>query len=79
LSDESFAATTESVPETTRKSRRRKTAHLKLVPETRGLREKMRAKCAEVAAKLDKSVPLSKDDMEIIVRAALDDLGMPEG
>jgi geranylgeranyl pyrophosphate synthase len=79
LSDEVFTAAQESAPEATRKSRRRKTAHLKLVPETRGLREKMRAKCAEVAAKLDKSVPLAKDDMEMIVRATLDELGMPEG
>jgi geranylgeranyl pyrophosphate synthase len=62
-----------------RKSRRRQTAHLKLVPETRELREKMRAKCADVAAKLDKSVPLAKDDMEMIVRATLDELEMPEG
>lgn len=76
LSNDSFTA---RAAETPRKSRRRKTAHLKLVPETRTLREKMRAKCAEVAAKLDKSVPLSKDEMEIIVRATLDDLGMPEG
>ncbi|MBC8353290.1 MAG: polyprenyl synthetase family protein [Planctomycetes bacterium] len=39
----------------------------------------MRAKCAEVAAKLDKSVPMAKDDMEMIVRATLDELEMPEG
>ncbi|MDA1055911.1 MAG: polyprenyl synthetase family protein [Planctomycetota bacterium] len=39
----------------------------------------MRAKCAEVAAKLDKSVPLAKDDMEMIVRSTLDELGMSEG
>ncbi|HUG69123.1 MAG TPA: polyprenyl synthetase family protein [Pirellulaceae bacterium] len=39
----------------------------------------MRAKCAEVAAKLDKSTPLSKDDMERVVRATLDELGMAEG
>ncbi|MEX0820162.1 MAG: polyprenyl synthetase family protein [Pirellulaceae bacterium] len=52
---------------------------MKLVPETRELREKLRAKCAEVAGKLDKSVPLAKDDMEVVVRATLDELGMPEG
>ena len=79
LSDEAFAPTQDSAAEAPRKSRRRKTAHLKLVPETRELREKMRAKCAEVAAKLDKSVPLAKDDMERVVRATLDGLGMPEG
>lgn len=79
LSDDAFAATRDGTPKSPRKSRRRKTAHLKLVPETRELREKMRAKCAEVAAKLDKAVPLAKDDMEVVVRATLDELGMPEG
>ncbi|MCB9920789.1 MAG: polyprenyl synthetase family protein [Planctomycetaceae bacterium] len=39
----------------------------------------MRNKCREVAAKLNKTVPLSKDEMEVIVRATLDELGMPEG
>ena len=79
LSDESFVATQDTAAGSARKSRRRKTTHLKLVPETRELREKMRAKCAEVAAKLDKSVPLAKDDMEMIVRATLDELDLPEG
>ncbi|MCA9119823.1 MAG: polyprenyl synthetase family protein [Planctomycetales bacterium] len=79
LSENSFAAPADGASETPRKSRRRKTAHLKLVPETRGLREKMRNKCREVAAKLNKTVPLSKDEMEVIVRATLDELGMPEG
>ena len=68
-----------SAAEPKRKSRRRKTAHLKLVPESRQLREQMRAKCAEVAAQLDKSVPLAKDDMEMIVRALLDDMELPYG
>ena len=62
-----------------RKSRRRKTAHLKLVPQTRELRDSMRATCAEITAKLDKSLPLTKDDMERIARGLLDQLGMPEG
>lgn len=62
-----------------RKSRRRKTAHLKLVPETRDLRESMRQRCREVAAKLDKSNPLSKDEMERVAREILNELGMAEG
>lgn len=62
-----------------RKSRRRKTAHLKLVPETKELREEMRRKCAATAAKLDKSLPLSKDDMEKISRRLLEEMEMPEG
>ena len=39
----------------------------------------MRLKCREVASKLDKSVPLAKDDMERVARATLDDLALPEG
>lgn len=61
------------------KSRRRKTSHLKDVPETRTLREQIRARCAEVAARLDRSRPLSKDEMEAVTRATLADLGLPEG
>ncbi len=58
---------------------RRSTAHLKQVPEARGLRERIRQRCEEVAARLDRSVPLSKDTMELVARAALDDLQLPEG
>jgi geranylgeranyl pyrophosphate synthase len=58
---------------------RRKTSHLKLVPETRELREQVRARCAEVAARLDKSLPLTKDEMERVARTALDELGLAEG
>ena len=59
--------------------RRRQTAHLKRVPETRELREQIRQRCDEVAARLDKSHPLSKDAMESLARATLDDLQLPEG
>lgn len=61
------------------KSRRRRTSHLKIVPETKALREQLRARCIETAFKLDKSRPLSKDEMETIVRALLADMGLPEG
>ena len=54
-------------------------AHLKLVPEPRELRDKIRQRCDEVAARLDKSHPLSKDTMETIARATLDDLALAEG
>lgn len=62
-----------------RHSRRRKTAHLKLVPDSKALREQIRRRCAETAARLDKSQPLSKDEMERVARAILEDLGLPEG
>jgi len=61
-----------------RRSRRRKTAHLKAVPQLKSEREALRARCAEVAARLDKSSPLGKDDMERISREILSEAGQPE-
>lgn len=62
-----------------RKSKRRQTAHLKLVPETRQLREMLQTRCREVAATLDKARPLGKDEMEQLVRKTLAELNLPEG
>jgi geranylgeranyl pyrophosphate synthase len=62
-----------------RRSKRRQTSHLKVVPETRELRDRLQARCIEVAAKLDKSRPLTKDEMEAVVRRTLEELGLPEG
>ena len=62
-----------------RKSRRRKTAHLKIVPETRELREQIRTRCSEVAAGLDKALPPTKDEMEVVVRSLLDGMDLSEG
>lgn len=59
--------------------KRRKTSHLKLVPETRELRDELRERCRQVAAKLDKSSPLTKDEMERVARALLADANQPEG
>jgi geranylgeranyl pyrophosphate synthase len=65
--------------EAPKKSKRRQTAHLKLVPPTKELRERLHARAAEVAAKLDKSRPLTKDEMEKIVRRTLEEACQPEG
>ena len=62
-----------------KKIARRKTSHLKVVPETLALREKLRSRCADVAARMDKSVPLSKDQMETVARQLLDREGLGEG
>ena len=61
------------------KSRRRKTSHLKLVPETPELREHLKAVCNDVASKLDKSRPLSKDEMETLSRQLLERENLSEG
>ncbi len=62
-----------------RKSARRSTAHLKVVPETLELREKIKAQCVRVAAGLDKSRPLTKEEMESLARGILEHLGLTEG
>jgi geranylgeranyl pyrophosphate synthase len=66
-------------PASPRKSRRRNTSHLKLVPDTKALRESLRDRCAEVAARLDKSRPVGKDELEAIARRTLDEACLPEG
>lgn len=59
--------------------RRRATSHLKLVPPTLGLREQIRQRCAQVAAGLDRSKPMTKDELEATSRDLLSSMEMPEG
>jgi len=59
--------------------RRRATSHLKTVPETLELREQLRTECARVASALDRSRPMTKDELEQVSRALLESLDMPEG
>ncbi|WDQ19211.1 polyprenyl synthetase family protein [Rhodopirellula sp. P2] len=66
-----------SVPGAT-SGRRRKTSHLKEVPETLAMRESLRDRCAQVAAKLDRSHPMTKDEMEQISRRMLEEADLPE-
>jgi len=61
-----------------RKSRRRRTAHLKDVPATKEMRERIRARCNEVASKLNKDQTLTKDEMETVTRQILTELEQPE-
>ena len=62
-----------------RRSKRRQTSHLKLVPQSKQLREELQARCTEVAARLDKSRPLTKDEMETVARRILAENNQPEG
>ena len=49
------------------------------MPESRELREKLRQICREIVAKIDKSVPLTKENMEQIARELLDQEQLGEG
>ncbi len=61
------------------KPRRRNTSHLKEVPTPRSLRDALRAACERIAEGLDKSRPLSKDQLEAIARGVLEAQTLPEG
>ncbi len=59
--------------------RRRATGHLKLVPETLELRERLRSECAKFAATIDRSRPMGKDQLEQYSRSLLASLELSEG
>jgi len=65
--------------EKSNKKPRKKTSHLKLVPETLQLREQIREKCRSVAGKMEKGLAPTKDELEVIARRTLDELGLSEG
>jgi geranylgeranyl pyrophosphate synthase len=65
--------------ERTRRTRRRKTTHLKLVPDTKALRSEIREQCIRVASRFDASNPLGKDRMEAVAREILESMKQPEG
>lgn len=68
----------EATPPSADKPRRRKTSHLKAVPETREMRDRLRQRCREVTRELDKRVPLTKDEMERVARELLEREGLAE-
>ena len=73
------APVTEASVEAPRKNGRRRTGHLKDVPTTRELREKLREHCRQVVSRLDASHSLSKDELEAIARQILSELQLAEG
>jgi geranylgeranyl diphosphate synthase, type II len=77
--NESTSGPVNSAALESRKGRRRKTSHLKDVPATRELREQLKLRCDEVAARLDRTRPMTKDEMEKVARELLQREGFPEG
>jgi geranylgeranyl pyrophosphate synthase len=77
-----LSTTTDSAPaanSTGGRSTRRRTSHLKDVPETLELRESLRARCEQIASRLDRSVPMNKDQMEQVARRTLEEADLSEG
>ena len=62
-----------------KRKRRRSTSHLKDVPNSRELRDQLRERCREIASRLDKQCPLTKDEMEVVVRGLLAEENLGEG
>ncbi len=70
---------TDEITAVPKRGRRRRTSHLKDVPATRELREKLREHCQTVVDRMDRNQPLSKDDLEAVSRRILEDLQLPKG
>lgn len=62
----------------TKRKRRKSTSHLKAVPETLELREKIKAAAEEFIKPRDKSQPFNKTELEKMSRELLTQLGQPE-
>jgi geranylgeranyl pyrophosphate synthase len=62
-----------------RRSKRRQTSHLKMVPQSKEQRESLQKQCTAVAATLDKANPMTVDAMEVVARKLLADNNLPEG
>ncbi|MEM6688831.1 MAG: polyprenyl synthetase family protein [Planctomycetota bacterium] len=57
---------------------RRKTSHLKDVPQSLAMRETMRDQCRDIALTLPRETPLTKDEMESVAVKMLRDADLPE-
>lgn len=68
----------EDAPKPQKRKRRRSTSHLKAVPETLAMRERVKAAAEQYAEGLSKSEPFTKDQLEKFGRELLDQLNMPE-
>ncbi len=61
-----------------KKGKRRSTTHLKAVPDTLELREKLKAAAEEYTRALDRAKAFTRDELEHHGRTLLDQMGLPE-
>lgn len=59
-----------------KKTKKDLTAKIKVVPETREMRDRVRAEAAKVAAKLDRARLFSKDELQTVSQALLETMGL---
>ena len=71
-------ATAAAEPKADTKSKRPSTAHLKVVPETRDLRDRVRLEAARFGQTLDRSKPLTKQALQKMAEDLLQRMGLGE-
>lgn len=64
--------------ESQKSDRRASTSHLKIVPETRELRDRVRARVAEFGKTLDRNKPLTKATLQAMAEGLLLEMGLGE-
>jgi geranylgeranyl diphosphate synthase type II len=69
---------TAAEPQAEPKSKRPSTSHLKVVPETRALRDRVRAAAADLGKTIDRSKPLTKDGLQKLAEGLLRQLDLGE-
>jgi geranylgeranyl pyrophosphate synthase len=69
---------TAAEPQVEKKEKRPSTSHLKIVPESRELRDRVRAEAARVGTTFDRSRPLTKPHLQAMAEQLLRDMGLGE-
>ncbi len=69
---------TAAEPQVEKKDKRPSTSHLKVVPETRALRDRVRAEAARVGQGFDRARPLTKQALQAMAELLLRDMGLGE-
>jgi geranylgeranyl diphosphate synthase type II len=69
---------TAALPQAESKAKKPSTAHLKIVPDTRELRDRVRTAAAELGKTLDRSKPLTRPTLQAMAEGLLRDLGLGE-
>ncbi|MDA1014798.1 MAG: polyprenyl synthetase family protein [Planctomycetota bacterium] len=76
--DQVIETTSDFSDQPKKRKRRRSTSHLKAVPETLAMRERVKAAAEQFAEGLNKAEPFTKDELEGFARTLLDQLELPE-
>jgi geranylgeranyl pyrophosphate synthase len=71
-------ATTAAEPKVEKKDKRPSTTHLKVVPETRELRDRVRAEAARFGQTLDRTTPLTRQGLQRMAEELLRRMGLGE-